>query len=100
MLSVKASASLLSIAPSTLYGMVERREIAHYRIGGKILFEEADLELYKASCRVGVAPKATPPHGLRHVRLRHVSIGHGGTRDSGKGAGSALRASRDRSAQP
>ena len=50
---VKVVAPLLGISRSKLYHMASRREIAHHRIGGKILFSDADIREYLASCRVG-----------------------------------------------
>jgi hypothetical protein len=46
---------------------VAARRIAHYKIGGRILFSEADVDAYLASCRVGaVAPKF-------QARLRNIT---------------------------
>jgi excisionase family DNA binding protein len=72
MSTVKMVAGRLGISPSKLYQMVARREIPHYRIGGKILLSEEDVQEYLASCEVkkAEASKAKPPP----VKLRHVTI--------------------------
>ena len=52
MFSVKEAAKRLGISQSKLYQLVSVRKIAHYRVGGKIVFAEADLTAYLNSCRV------------------------------------------------
>lgn len=73
-LSVKAAARRLGISVSKLYQLAAARRIAFYRIGGKIVFSNADVEAFMQSCRVGVAVSqpATPRIRvkLRHLRLR------------------------------
>jgi len=91
MLTVKQSASLLSISASKVYELVAARRISHFKIDGKILFEEADLTAFKESCRVGVAEHTPPP--IPRLTLKHVSLGPAGTRGSGSNAGNASRAS-------
>ena len=73
MLDVKAAASFLGISRSKLYELANRKAIALYRIGGKILFEQADLEAYKRSCRVGVAVSPPPPPPVR-LKLKNLSL--------------------------
>lgn len=87
MLPVKLAASRLGISPSKVYELVSQRAITFYRVGGKILFEESDLDAYLQSCRVEVVePQSTTP--LR-LRLKHVSLAGARRRDSGTGVGSA-----------
>jgi len=73
MLSVKAAARRLGISSSTLYQLVARRRIAHFRVGGKLLLDELDLNAFRAACRVAAAPSqsrvAAPPPRLKHIRL-------------------------------
>ena len=52
MFSVKEAAKRLGISQSKLYQLVSLRQIAHYRVGGKIVFADADLVAYLDSCRV------------------------------------------------
>ena len=64
---------ILGISASKVYQLVAGRRIAHYRIGGKILFMAEDIAAYLATCRVGVvAPIASAPRAqikLKHLRL-------------------------------
>jgi excisionase family DNA binding protein len=60
MIPLKEAAKWLGISRSKLYAKVSRREIAHYRIDGKILFAEADLETFLESCRVELAGAEAP----------------------------------------
>lgn len=66
MLTVKEAAQRLSISRSKLYQKVERREIAHYRIDGKILFSDEQVEEFLAGCRVEVGQVA-PDFKFTHV---------------------------------
>jgi excisionase family DNA binding protein len=75
MLSVKAAAHRLGISSSTLYQLVARRQIAHFRVGGKVLLDEADLNAFRAACRVAAASsesRAPMPPPLKHIKLRHA----------------------------
>ena len=60
MLDVKSAATRLGVSASLLYQMVSRREVPHFRIGSKILFDEADLHAYREGCRVGAVGKTHP----------------------------------------
>ena len=64
---------ILGISASKVYQLAAGRRIAHYRIGGKILFMAEDIAAYLATCRVGVvAPIASAPRAqikLKHLRL-------------------------------
>jgi excisionase family DNA binding protein len=58
MLTVKQAAQRLGVSASKLYGMVERREIAHYRLGrGKIFFSDEQIQAFLDDCLV---PKEDP----------------------------------------
>jgi excisionase family DNA binding protein len=63
MSSVKETAKRLGISCSKLYDLVERREIPHYRIEGKILFSDEQIREFLASCLVekAGAPAEEPP---------------------------------------
>ncbi len=66
MLPVKQAAKRLGISQSKLYQLASERKIAHYRVGGKIVFAESDLDAYLDSCRVeaGGRPPRRPSGGL------------------------------------
>jgi excisionase family DNA binding protein len=72
--TVAEAAKKIGISSSKLYQLAAARAISHYRIGGKIVFFEADVEAYLASCRVGaVTPKVAAPRvqlKLKHLTLR------------------------------
>ena len=72
-MTVPEVAKILGISASKLYQLVAGRRIAHYRVGGKILFMAEDVAAYLATCRVGaVAPIASAPRvqiKLKHLRL-------------------------------
>ena len=72
-MTVAQAAEKIGISASKLYQLIAARAITHYRVGGKILFSQADVDAYLASCRVGaVAPVATAPRvqiKLKHLRL-------------------------------
>jgi len=72
-MTVSQAAARIGISPSKLYQLVTRKRIAHYRIGGKIVFSEADVAAFLESCRVGVV---TPPvAGPRvRVKLKHLTL--------------------------
>jgi excisionase family DNA binding protein len=52
---VQEVATLLGVAPSTVYDMVRLRKIPHRRVGtgrGRIVFTERDVEEFLDSCKV------------------------------------------------
>ena len=72
-MTVTEAATKIGISPSKLYQLASARAIAHYRIGGKIVFFDQDIAAYLASCRVGaVTPLVTAPR--THLKLKHVSL--------------------------
>ncbi len=42
-LTVKEAADLLRLKPGTLYQYAERRKMPHLKVGGRLLFDEAEL---------------------------------------------------------
>lgn len=67
MFTVREAALKLGVSRLRLYLMAAHREIAHYRVGGKILFSDADIDAYLASRRVdAVIPQRIH---LRDVRV-------------------------------
>ena len=72
-MTVAETAKKIGVSCSKLYQLVAARAIAHYRIGGKIIFADQDIDAYLASCRVGaVTPTVTAPR--MHPKLKHVNL--------------------------
>jgi excisionase family DNA binding protein len=70
--NVKAGAKRLGISASKLYQMASRRKIPHYRIGGKILFSDEQIQEFLNSCKVqpaGPAKAKPPPVRLQNIKL-------------------------------
>lgn len=62
-LNVNQAAEAMGVSPGTVYEMVEKNLITHFRIGagrGKIVFRPADLEAYLESRRGGPKPRKEP----------------------------------------
>ncbi len=89
MLPVKQAASNLGISASLLYQLVGRRAVPHYRIGGKILFDEQELVAYRQGCRVGPVTATATPAPRPPVTLKHVALGRSRRPATGRGAGNA-----------
>ena len=73
-MTVAEAAKKIGISASKLYQLVSAGEIAHYRVGGKIIFRDDDIASFLANCRVESASTkviAPPPH----PRLKHLSLG-------------------------
>jgi excisionase family DNA binding protein len=58
MFTVKKSAEILGISLSKMYEVVQKRRISHYRIEGKIMLDEADLQAYLKTCRIEAGGKS------------------------------------------
>lgn len=72
-MTVAEAAKKIGISSSKLYQLAAARVISHYRVGGKILFSEADVDAYLASCRVGAAtPVVAAPRV--HLKLKHLTL--------------------------
>lgn len=77
-MTVLEVAERVGVCPSLVYGWVEYRALAHYRLGGKgkrgrILVDEADLEAFLQGCRVepaAVVPAMKPQ--VRKPKLKHI----------------------------
>ena len=73
-MTVNEAARRIGISASKVYQLVGARRIAHYRIGGKIIFSELDIASYLESCHVGTAaPVAAVPHV--RPKLKHLTLG-------------------------
>ncbi len=71
MLSVKDFADRLGLSRSKVYHLVKQKRIGHYRVEGKIAFDERDMEEFLEECRVekSRARKAPPCRRLKHLKL-------------------------------
>ena len=74
MLNVKDSATKVGISQSKMYELIAKHRVPHYRIEGKILLDEADLDAFLKSCRVdgdvkAVRSSARPFKHLNPARL-------------------------------
>ena len=73
-MTVNEAARRIGISASKVFQLVNARRIAHYRIGGKIVFSEPDVASYLESCHVGTAaPIAAVPR--MRPRLKHLTLG-------------------------
>jgi excisionase family DNA binding protein len=72
-MGVTQAAKLIGISPSKLYQLVSARQISHYRIGGKIVFDEGDIATFRSKCHIPVMQEIslspTPRPHLRHLNL-------------------------------
>lgn len=71
MLTVKQTAEQLGVSRSKVYQLASRRELAHYRVGGKLLFADDDVAAYLRAKRVEANDRfrGKPPVTLEHIRL-------------------------------
>jgi excisionase family DNA binding protein len=69
MLTVKQGSQRLGVSLSKMYEIIARQKIAHYRIEGKIMLSEEDLDSYLKSCRIeaGARTPARSPQVYRHL---------------------------------
>ncbi len=51
-LYIDKAARFLGLKKGTIYNMVSRREIAHYKLGNRVFFKKSDLEEWFESKRV------------------------------------------------
>jgi len=75
LLSVQEAAELLSVSPTTVYGLCRRKLIRHVRIGlgrGSVRIEEQDLEDYLRGRAVN--PEEPPPSTLSRRQFKHLRI--------------------------
>lgn len=69
LLTVKEASEILKIGTSSLYSLLSKGELQHYKFGGAIRISEEQIEAYLTSCVVERgeerAAKASPP--LKHL---------------------------------
>lgn len=72
-MTVSETAERVGISKSKVYQLVRARRLGHYRVGAKIIIEEADVAAYLARCRVSpVGPASStsrPQPKLLHLNL-------------------------------
>ena len=74
MLTVKQVADALALSISAVYALVERGELAHYRIGGAIRIGDEHLSEFLASKeKRGREPQPGKANGS-HPRLKHLKL--------------------------
>ena len=72
-MTVAQAAQKIGISKSKLYQLAQARRIAHYRVGGKIVFSEPDIDAFLETCRVGaVTPSVAAPRV--QVKLKHLTL--------------------------
>jgi excisionase family DNA binding protein len=72
-MTIAQAAEKIGISSSKLYQLVAARAITHYRVGGRILLSEADIDAYLASCRVGAITQIVTAPRVQ-VKLKHVTL--------------------------
>ena len=74
-LSINEAAEYLGVKPSSLYSMVERREIPYHRIGRLIKLTRADLDAFMQESRVDrVDPEKEAKKILNHARNLNIDV--------------------------
>ncbi len=75
LLTVSEVSDWLSVSPSLIYQLVERGELAVYRIGtgrGSIRFRREDVDAYLADCRSQNSSQIEPRK--QRPRLKHIQV--------------------------
>jgi hypothetical protein len=80
-LTVPQVAKRTNVCAAVVYGWCSARLLPHFRVGmpghrGKLLIEEADLDAFLESCRVGPKAASVPPlpRKKRSVTLRNLRL--------------------------
>jgi hypothetical protein len=68
MLTVTQSDEKLGLSKQT-YDIIRHRKIAHNRLEGRIMLDEADLDAYVGTCRIeaGTGPLGQTPKVYKHL---------------------------------
>ena len=79
-LTPKKAAEYASVSPQLIYRWtsIEKR-LPHYRAGGagtrgRILIDQADLDAFLATLKVGAAEKPALPPRPKQLALKHLSL--------------------------
>jgi excisionase family DNA binding protein len=75
-MDVREAAKKIGLSPSKLYQLLAARQIAHYRVGGKIILTDADIAAFLTGCHVSATPADHIPQPPR-LKLKHISLGRG-----------------------
>jgi excisionase family DNA binding protein len=75
-MKIGEAAKKIGISASKLYQLVAARQIAHYRVGGKIILSEEDVASFLAGCRVSAVPADNIPQPPR-LKLKHIRLSRG-----------------------
>ena len=74
-LTINEASHYLGIKPSTLYAMVERKEIPYYRIGRLIKFTKPDLDAFMQEHRVErMDTEKEARKILNHTRNQKINV--------------------------
>ena len=82
MLTPRQAAAELGVSVSLVYGWVESRQLAHYRVGtkgrrGAIRIAKADLDAFIEALKVPAAAeqiRQVPPAPKRKIKLEHLQL--------------------------
>lgn len=75
-MTVTEASKRIGISPSKLYQLVADRKIAHYRIGGQIIFHDDDIAAFLAGCRIPTVPNETASP-MSRLKLKHINLRSG-----------------------
>jgi excisionase family DNA binding protein len=75
-MTIMQAAKKIGISASKLYQLVAARQIAHYRVGGKIIFGEDDIASFLAGRHVSATPTANIAQPPR-LKLKHLNLSRG-----------------------
>jgi excisionase family DNA binding protein len=70
-MTVAEASKAIGISRSELYKLLSARRIAHYRIGGKIVVSQTDIDAFLGRCRVSDTSLSAV---VRRPRLKHLKL--------------------------
>ena len=76
-MTITEASKHIGVSPSTLYQLVAARKIAHFRVGGKIILHEDDIDAFMAGCHVAVSSIQSTIQTPR-LKLKHINLSRGG----------------------
>ena len=87
MLPAKEVAALLCLSPRKIYQLASSGELPCYRFGGALRFDPADVEAYKAACRVKTLRRRDEPRSERPTVRLETGVDDGGLAEYFRQAG-------------